>query len=156
MSVFNEICDLYEKMSAVERGILLKEKAAAVFAELSDLFIQSEAAIKALAGFIIGTVTADGRINEKEYLLIYPALVKAFGEELDFAAIKASFRLDKDCKGLIASYTEKMLCILSLSNEKLKWDIITLCLCVASVDGKISPKKKRYIRGLCEAKIKAQ
>lgn len=154
MFEFKKVCDTYEKMSAIERGLLLTEKTAVVFAKLHDLFIPGVNPVDVLAGFIIGSVTADGRINEKEYLLIYPALVKTFGDEFDFATIKDSFRRAKDVKKLIADYTEEMLYILSLLDEELKWDVITLCLCVTSIDGKITLKEKRYIRRLCEAGMK--
>lgn len=155
MFEFKKVCDTYEKMSAIERGLLLTEKSAVVFAKLHDLFIPGVNPVDILAGFIIGSVTADGRINEKEYLLIYPALIKTFGDDFDFASIKESFRRDKDGKKLIADYTEEMLNILSLLDEELKWDVITLCLCVTSIDGKITLKEKRYIRCLCEAGTKS-
>lgn len=155
MLEFKKACDAYEKMSAVERGLLLTEKAAVVFARLNALFIPGMHPVNILAGFIIGSVTADGRINEKEYLLIYPALVKTFGDDFDFTTIKDAFRRDKDGKKLISNYTEEMLYILSLLNEELKWDVIMLCLCVTSIDGKITLKEKRYIRRLCEAETKA-
>ena len=154
MFEFKKVCDTYEKMSAIERGLLLTEKTAVVFAKLHNLFIPGVDPVDVLAGFIIGSVTADGRINEKEYLLIYPALVKTFGDEFDFATIKDSFRRAKDVKKLIADYTEEMLYILSLLDEELKWDVITLCLCVTSIDEKITLKEKRYIRRLCEAGMK--
>lgn len=155
MFEFKKVCDTYEKMSAIERGLLLTEKAAVVFAKLHDISAPGLDPVNILAGFIIGSVTADGRISEKEYLLIYPTLLKTFGDEFDFATIKDSFRRDKDGKKLIVDYTEKMLYILSLLDEKLKWDVITLCLCATSIDGKITLKEKRYIRCLCEAGIKA-
>lgn len=154
MFEFKKLCDAYEKISAIERGLLLTEKATIVLARLHALSIPGVDPVNILAGFIVGSVTADGRINEKEYLLIYPALIKAFGDEFDFATIKDSFRRDKDGKKLIADYTEKMLRILGLLDEDLKWDVITLCLCVTSIDGKITLKEKRYIRRLCETGIR--
>lgn len=150
MLEFKRACDAYEKMSAIERGTLLTKKAAVVLARLEELSLPGMDPVSVLAGFIVGSVTADGRINEKEYLLIYPTLVKAFGDEFDFTTIKNSFRRNKDGKKLVADYTEEMLYILSLMDEELKWNVIMLCLCVASIDGKITLKEKRYIRRLCE------
>lgn len=150
MLEFKRVCDAYEKMSAIERGTLLTKKAAVVLARLEALSLPGVDPVSVHAGFIVGSVTADGRINEKEYLLIYPALVKAFGDAFDFTTIKNAFRRNKDGKKLVADYTEEMLHILSLMDEELKWNVIMLCLCVASIDGKITLKEKRYIRRLCE------
>lgn len=151
MFEFKKICDDFEELSAIERGILFAEKSASVLAGLHALFIPEIKPIDVLAGFIIGSVTADGKINETEYLLIYPALVKLFGEDFDFISIKESFRRDKGRKKALDDYTEGMVYILSLLDDDLKCDVITLCLCVTSLDRKITLREKRYIRRLCEA-----
>lgn len=44
-----------------------------------------------------------------------------------------------------------MQCLLSLTNSDMKRDIIMLCLCIVSVDGKVSLREKYYIRQLCDA-----
>lgn len=155
MLEFKRVCNAYEKMSAIERGILLTQKAAVVLASLEELSLPGVDPVSTLAGFIVGSVTADGKINEKEYLLIYPALVKVFGDAFDFATLKNSFRRNEDGKKLVADYTEEMLHILSLMDEELKWNVIMLCLCIASIDGKITLKEKRYIRRLCETGTRA-
>lgn len=151
MFEFKKVCDSFEKLSAVERGLLIAEKSATVLAKLRGLSIVGIDPVGVLAGFMIGSVAADGKINEEEYLLIYPALVKTFGDDFNFATIKESFRRDKDVKRLIADYTEKMLSIFSFLDEELKWDVVTLCLCVTSIDGRITLREKRYIRCLCNA-----
>lgn len=151
MFEFKKVCDSFEKLSAVERGLLIAEKSATVLAKLRGLSIVGIDPVGVLAGFMIGSVAADGKINEEEYLLIYPALVKTFGDDFNFATIKESFRRDKDGKRLIADYTEKMLSIFSFLDEELKWDVVTLCLCVTSIDGRITLREKRYIRCLCNA-----
>lgn len=107
--------------------------------------------ISILAGFIIGSVVADGDVDEREYILIYPSLVKAFGDDFDFASIKASFRKDSDGRKKISEYTKKMLGVLDILDDGLKEDIITLCLCVVAIDGKVSFKEKNYIKRLCMA-----
>lgn len=151
MFEFKKVCDSFEKLSAVERGLLIAEKSATVLAKLRGLSIVGIDPVGVLAGFMTGSVAADGKINEEEYLLIYPALVKTFGDDFNFATIKESFRRDKDGKRLISDYTEKMLSIFSFLDEELKWDVVTLCLCVTSIDGRITLREKRYIRCLCNA-----
>lgn len=104
-----------------------------------------------LAGFILGSVVADGQINEQEYLLIYPALLHMFGDDFDFESIKKSFRKDRDGRNEVKKYTRDILALLSTADESLREYIIALCLCAVSVDNKISLREQRYIRQLCAA-----
>lgn len=149
MFEFKKVCDAYERLSPRERRLLLVEKSAVVLARLHNLSIPGVDPVDVLAGFLVGSVTADGKINEKEYLMIYPALVRTFGDDFDFASIKESFRR-KDDRKMVAEYTQEMLYLLGFMDEDLKWDIIILCLCVTSVDNRITLKEKRYLRRLCD------
>lgn len=90
-------------------------------------------------------------MNEQEYILIYPALVRAFGDEFDLVSVKDSFRRDADGRRMIAEYTQEMLSVLDFLDDGLKEDIITLCLCAVAIDGKVSLKEKNYIKRLCRA-----
>ncbi len=151
MLEFKQLCDAYEKLSAVEKGIILTDKSVAVMQKLHRLAIPGIDPVTSLAGFIIGSIAADGKINEQEYLLIYPALVRLFGDGFDFNSVKMSFRLAPDVKEKTAEYTEHLLRVLDLLDDELKVDVITLCLCVTAIDGKVSLKEKRYIKRLCNA-----
>lgn len=150
MFEFKRVCNRYERMSTEERRYLLTEKATSIFERLKNFCISGINPIEILFGFIIGSVTADGKINEMEYLLIYPILEKVFGDEIDFVAFKNSFQRSSDGKALVDGYTSKMEHIFSLLDEELKRDVIMLCLGVTTIDGKITLKEKRYIRHLCE------
>lgn len=152
MFEFKKLCDEYERLSPLERGLLLTEKSIEITGKLHCLSIPGIDPVSVLAGFIIGSVAADGRVNEKEYLMIYPALVKAFGDDFDFASVKSSFRRDSEGRKMIAEYTEEMIKILAFLDDDLKNDVITLCLCTVAVDGRVSLKEKRYIRRLCDAR----
>lgn len=150
MFEFKRVCNRYERMSTEERRYLLTEKATSIFEQLKNFCISGINPIEILFGFIIGSVTADGKINEMEYLLIYPILEKVFGDEIDFVAFKNSFQRSSDGKALVDGYTSKMEHIFSLLDEELKRDVIMLCLGVTTIGGKITLKEKRYIRHLCE------
>lgn len=150
MFEFNKLCGELEKLTPVERGILLTEKSATVLHGLKELKTDIDPVV-ALAAFIIGSVVSDGVINEKDYIYIYPQLVKAFGAEFDFTTIKQSYKVAKDIKKELSRHTEELLSIINSVDEQLGNDIISLCLIVTSVDGKISLKEKRYIKKLCKA-----
>lgn len=150
MFEFKKLCDEYEKLSPVEKGLLLTESSVKIMAKLGILSVPGIDPVESLAGFIIGSVLADGKIDEREYLLIYPALVKAFGSDFDYNSIKESFR-NSNGKKVAAEYAQNLIRVLDFLNEDLKTDVIRLCLCVCSVDGKISFKEKRYVRKLFRA-----
>jgi len=150
MFEFKKLCNELEALNPVERGVILAEKSVSVIKGLSGLNIPLDP-MKTLVTFIIGSVVSDNSINEKDYLYIYPSLVKAFGNDFDFISAKQAIGLAKDIKKEITKYTKEMISIISVCDEALAADIISLCLLITSVDGKISLKEKRYIRQLCKA-----
>lgn len=148
MFEFKKLCDAYEDLSAVERGVLMAEKSAKIVAKLHLMDIPEVDPLEALAGFIVGSVVADGRIDEREYLLIYPTLLSVFGDDFDFETIKQSF-CKGDAKKLITAYTEELMSVLDALDDEMKEDVVTLCLCVTAMDGRISLKEKQYVKRLC-------
>jgi len=150
MFEFKKLCNTLEELNPIERGVILAEKSVSVIKGLSGLNIPLDP-MKTLVTFIIGSVVSDNSINEKDYLYIYPSLVKAFGNDFDFISAKQAIGLAKDIKKEITKYTKEMISIISVCDEELATDIISLCLLITSVDGKISLKEKRYIRQLCKA-----
>lgn len=150
MFEFKKLCNELEALNPVERGVILAEKSVSVIKGLSGLNIPLDP-VKTLVTFIIGSVVSDNSISEKDYLYIYPSLVKAFGNDFDFISAKQAIGLAKDIKKEITKYTKDMISIISVCDEELATDIISLCLLITSVDGKISLKEKRYIRQLCKA-----
>ncbi len=150
MFEFKKLCNTLEELNPIERGVILAEKSVSVIKGLSGLNIPLDP-VKTLVTFIIGSVVSDNSINEKDYLYIYPSLVKAFGNDFDFISAKQAIGLAKDIKKEITKYTKEMISIINVCDEELVTDIISLCLLITSVDGKISLKEKRYIRQLCKA-----
>lgn len=149
MFEFSKLCKKFESLSVLERSALLTSKSVDILAKLGQLDLPGVDPIHTLAGFILGSVVADGQVNEQEYLMIYPSLLYVFGNNFNFDSIKKSFRQDRDGRNEIKQYTKEMLSLLSLADESLKEDIILLCLCVVSVDNKVSLREQRYIRQLC-------
>ena len=148
MFEFNKVMKDYENLNAIERGLMLTEKSVSILAKLSALDIDGIDPVETLASFIIGSVVADGKLHEKEYLLSYPALVKVFGSDFDYESIKKEFEADKDGRKDIAGYTTDLLRILGTVDETLYEDVIILCLCVVTIDGKVSLREKNYVKRL--------
>lgn len=148
MFEFTKLCKEFERMSALERGAVIAEKSVKVMAKLKLLDVQEIDPVETLATFIVGAVAADGKLDEREYLLIYPALVKAFGEDFDFATVKAVFEADKGVHKEIRDYTADLLTVLNLVDESFRDDVVVLCLAVVTVDNKITFKERKYIKKL--------
>lgn len=148
MFEFNKVMKDYESLNAIERGLMLTEKSVSILAKLSVLDIDGIDPVETLASFIIGSVVADGKLHEKEYLLIYPALVKVFGSDFDYESIKKEFEADKDGRKDITGYTTDLLRVLGTVDETLYEDVIILCLCVVTIDGKVSLREKNYVKRL--------
>ncbi len=147
---YAKICAQVEEMSALDRTALIIEESKKIVHKFSTLNVTAYNPIDALATFIIGAVMSDDVLDEKEYLLIYPSLVKAFGEDFDYESIKESLSKDKDGKALLKEYIKALMTIISASDSDLQADIVTLCLLIVSIDGKISLKERRYVRQLCK------
>lgn len=148
MFEFKKLCNELETLNPIERGALLAEKSVSVVRGLSELDLPFNP-VETLVSFILGSVVSDGTFNEKDYLYIYPSLVKAFGNDFDFLSSKQALQIAKDIKKEISKDTKELLSVIALCDETLAADIVALCLLVTSVDGKISLKEKRYIRQLC-------
>lgn len=151
MFEFAKLCNECEKLSTVERGALLTAKSVKVLAKLHLLDIPGLDPVETLASFILGSIVADGKVNEQEYLLMYPALVKVFGDDFDFNSIKESFAKDYEGKKAVKDYTKDLMTILNETDESLQEDIVMICLMVVAIDGKVSLKERNYIRRLCRA-----
>ena len=145
MFEFFKLCNEYEKLSALQRGAILTEKSVKILARMrltgADENIDP---VETLACFILASITADGKVNEQEYILMYPALVKVFGS--DFAVAENSA-----LKKSATDYAKVLAAELTKTDEQFIDDVIGLCLCVVSVDGKISLRERNYIKRLMKA-----
>lgn len=148
MFEFTKLCREFERMSAIERGAVIAEKSVKVMAKLKILDVPEIDPIETLASFIVGAVAADGKLDEREYLLIYPALIRVFGEDFDFATVKDVFECDKGVHKEIRDYTADLLTILNLVDESFREDVVALCLAVVTVDNKITLRERKYVKKL--------
>lgn len=146
MFELKKICDEYEKLSTVEKGVMLTESATRVMARLYFAEVPKVEAEQILFGFILGAIVADGKIDEREYLLMYPAMVRVFGNDFDFASVKQAFA---EANAAAKQYAKRMAQLFATFDEDMQADMATLCLCVLAIDGKVSLKEKRYLRKLC-------
>lgn len=147
---FKKLCTEVENLPAADRGVLIVSEAKKVLEGLSKIAATTYNPTEVLTTFILGAVVSDGKIDEKEYLLIYPSLVKAFGDDFDYDAVKTTLTQDREGKKILGEYIDALISMISLTDENLQTDIVTLCLLIVSIDGKVTTKERRYIRRLCK------
>ena len=150
MFEFFKLCNEYEKLSALQRGAILTEKSVKILARLTGAD-ENINPVETLACFILASITADGKVNEQEYILMYPALVKVFGSDFDFASVKKAVAENSALKKSATDYAKVLAAELTKTDEQFIDDVIGLCLCVVSVDGKISLRERNYIKRLMKA-----
>ena len=130
MFEYIEKCKKFEKLSTFDRFALLANKSLIVTNNLSKLGFNVNESLSLIATFILGSIVSDGEVNEKEYLLMYPALLRTFGDNFDFDSIKEAFKNDFKTR------------------KELKEDIIDICFAIVTIDGKLSLKERIYMRKL--------
>lgn len=153
---FSKLCNEYEKLSALERSAILTGKSVKILAKLRLFGVDEVDPVETLAAFILGSIVADGKLNEQEYILMYPALVKVFGSDFNFAKVKAAVAKNSELKKAAKDYTKELMQLLTKTDESFAIDVIGLCLCVVSIDGKISLREKMYIGKLYRCSINTQ
>lgn len=150
MFEFIKLCRTLEKSTAAQREKFLSENVEKVLNEISAVFPQEdEDGVKQkLACLLLGSVTTNGKINERDYIVIYPALVKIFGPQFDFSAAKARtetlFSAKSAEKNKLRDFAGKF----NDDGDSLR-DVVSLCLAVVSADGKLSFRAKNYFGKLC-------
>ena len=150
MKNFYEICKEVEKMDVLSYSSILADKSLTILPELNEITEDEIDAITIFATFIIGSIVADGKIKEEEYILLYPMLYTFFGDRIDFEECKdiaKEFR--KEGKEL-KQYIDYMVDILGLISDDLKEDIIIVCLLICAVDGHISAREKNWVKQLID------
>ena len=61
------------------------------------------------------------------------------------------FKKDREAKKAIHNFTADLLSVLADGDDELREDVITLCLCVLSIDGRITIREKNYLKKLIKA-----
>ena len=148
MFEYIEKCKKFEKLSTFERFALLANKSLIVTYNLSKLGFNVNESLSLIATFILGSIVSDGEVNEKEYLLMYPALLRTFGDNFDFDSIKEAFKNDFKTRKELKNYLKDILSLLNNVSNELKEDIIDICFAIVTIDGKLSLKERIYMRKL--------
>ena len=151
MFEYIEKCKKFEKLSTFNRYALLADKSLLVTSKLTELGFNVNESLSLIATFILGSIISDGEVNKKEYLLMYPALLRTFGDNFDFDSIKEAFKNDFKTRIELKNYLKDILSLLNNVSNELKEDIVDICFAIVTIDGKLSLKERIYMRKLFSA-----
>lgn len=135
-------------MDVLSYVALLGIKSKRILPALIDITQDGETGVEIFASFIVGAIAADGRLSETEYELLSPLLHAFFGEELDYETCKKAFRKMAPEQRELKKSVDEMVDVLGLLSDDLKDDIITVCLLICAVDGKVSLRERNWIKQL--------
>lgn len=135
-------------MDVLSYVALLGIKSKRILPALIDITQDGETGVEIFASFIIGAIAADGRLSETEYELLSPLLHAFFGEELDYETCKKAFRKMAPEQRELKKSVDEMVDVLGLLSDDLKDGIITVCLLICAVDGKVSLRERNWIKQL--------
>jgi uncharacterized tellurite resistance protein B-like protein len=148
MFEFDKLCREVEALDPAEYATIISAKTLKILPAIRALSTDGFDCAQTMLSFLIASVYADGKLDESEYLLLLPALKLFFGDDIDYAyakkIVKAFGSEGKELKKVV----NQMVDLIGEVDEELKADIITVCLLICAVDGKISLKEKRYIKQL--------
>lgn len=148
MKDFSKILKQAENLDATTRKTEIIYGSAKVLSALLNEESGAEA-VNALVSFIIGATADGGKINEREYLAIYPALVTAFGPSYDFYSVKHSFDGLIATKRVMRENVSALTAALRITSEITLDDVISLyALILTPTFGKLSLKHKAHLARL--------
>ena len=147
---FDEVCRQAEKLDPVTYTEIITEKSRSAVAGIAAVTADADLTKTLFTMLLLGAVVSDGKITEEEFSLIGPFLSEAVGEKLtyeDAGKFMAQFKPDaKEYKDLIDALTD----LFGEVSEELKADIVTVCLLVCAVDGKVSQREKKWLKKLID------
>lgn len=148
MKDFNRLCKEFEELDALSYGVILGEKSLKVIPALSKITESGVDGATIFATYILGAIAADGRLSEEEYVLCYPLLHAFFGEYVNYEDCKKAARLLRPESRELKKAVKEMTDVFGQLSDELKEDLVTVCLLICSIDGKISLKERNWIRKL--------
>lgn len=148
MSDFNKLCKAAEGLNPLEYSAIITAKTLKIVPALKAMTESREDVLELLATFMIASVYADGKLDESEYLLMLPALKLFFGNEVDYETAKAVVKAFRPEGRELKKVVDVLVDLLGEVSPELKDDIITVCLLICAVDGKISLREKSFIKQL--------
>ncbi len=151
MSSFDTLCKKIEEMDPDKFAQLFNEKSVDVISKLSSLTADGKDGVYIYMEFILASVSADGKLSPNEYLLLKPIFDQIAEKETTYEdGIEMFNAMGLNKPGAYQKVIDLMVDIFGMVDEKLKDDIILICLLVCGIDGEITEDEKKWIKQLIE------
>ncbi|MCQ2084822.1 MAG: TerB family tellurite resistance protein [archaeon] len=149
MFEFSKLCKECENMDPAVAADLFSQKSVEVISALSAISQDGATGLTAYLHFILCSIAADGKLAPEEFEMVAPLLEKIVGKPITYDEAKQIFvaaGLDrpKEYKAAI----DYMVDLVGTVSVDLKMDIVTICLLVCAMDGKVSHKERKWIKQL--------
>ena len=142
-----EVKDIFRQIESLDQYEKNKELRYLSAKILGEVFKNDENAIASLATIIVGETLIGGNVDEKEFLMIYPALVIVFGQDYSFSSAKSNFNgriVESNRK--ISECAKKLGCALKENDEQS--DALALLSLVYANSRRLPLKSKLYVSKL--------
>lgn len=151
MSSFDTLCKYFEEMDPDKFAQLFNEKSVEVIAKLATLTADGRDGLSIYMEFILASVSADGKLSANEYLLLKPIFDQLAEKDTTYEDGVSMFNaMGLNKPGAYQKVMDLMVDIFGMVDEKLKDDIVLICLLVCAIDGEVTEKEKDWIKKLIE------
>ena len=151
MSDFDTLCKKLEQMDSATFADIFAEKSDDVISALVALTADGKDGVTAYLQFILASVAADGALSKPEYILLKPMFDRMADKDTTYEEAVEIFKgLGLDKPEAYKDIVDTMVDIIGLVDEKMKDDIVLLCLLVCAIDGEVTKEEKDWIRQLAE------
>lgn len=151
MSSFDTLCKYFEEMDPDKFAQLFNEKSVEVIAKLATLTADGRDGLSIYMEFILASVSADGKLSANEYLLLKPIFDQLAEKDTTYEDGVSMFNaMGLNKPGAYQKVMDLMVDIFGMLDEKLKDDIVLICLLVCAIDGEVTEKEKDWIKKLIE------
>lgn len=148
MNDFDRLCKTFEDLDPASYSVVLAQKSKDVLEGLAAVTGDVQSAVDLYVDIVLMTISADGKLDREEYILVEPGLSAAVGQDITYDDARRIFaKANLDARDNKAAVDEIVDMVGQVSPE-IKDDIVLLTLIICSVDGKVSGKEKAWIRQL--------
>ena len=148
MNDFDRLCKTFEDLDPASYSVVLAQKSKDVLEGLAAVTGDVQSAVDLYVDIVLMAISADGKLDREEYILVEPGLSAAVGQDITYDDARKIFaKANLDARDNKAAVDEIVDMVGQVSPE-IKDDIVLLTLIICSVDGKVSGKEKAWIRQL--------
>ncbi len=148
MFEFEKLCREVEKIDPVTYALVVEQKSKDVIAKLALVTENGLSGLTIYTGLVVGAIISDGKISEEEFVLVKPMLDVAFERDFTLAEANALMKYFKAETKEYKQFIDAVADLFGEISDDLKADIVTVCLLICAVDGKVSFRERKWLKQL--------